>query len=52
VVFTGKERGSETGLDYFGTRYFSAAQGRFTIPDWSAKPVAIPYADLANPANP
>jgi RHS repeat-associated protein len=23
----------ETGLDYFGARYFSAAQGRFTSPD-------------------
>lgn len=30
---TGKERDSETGLDYFGARYFSAAQGRFTSPD-------------------
>jgi RHS repeat-associated protein len=31
--FTGKERDSETGLDYFGARYMSAAQGRFTSPD-------------------
>ncbi|MFN7543583.1 MAG: RHS repeat-associated core domain-containing protein [Acidobacteriota bacterium] len=31
--FTGKERDGETGLDYFGARYFSAAQGRFTSPD-------------------
>ena len=31
--FTGKERDAETGLDYFGARYFSAAQGRFTNPD-------------------
>ncbi len=23
----------ETGLDYFGARYFSGAQGRFTSPD-------------------
>ena len=30
---TGKERDAETGLDYFGARYFSAAQGRFTSPD-------------------
>jgi hypothetical protein len=28
--FTGKERDSETGLDFFGARYFSGAQGRFT----------------------
>lgn len=31
--FTGKERDSETGLDWFDTRYFSSAQGRFTSPD-------------------
>lgn len=31
--FTGQERDSETGLDYFGARYFSGAQGRFTSPD-------------------
>jgi RHS repeat-associated protein len=38
--FTGKERDAETassampdGLDYFGARYFSGAQGRFTGPD-------------------
>jgi RHS repeat-associated protein len=30
--FTGKER-DETGLDYFGARYFSGAQGRFTSTD-------------------
>jgi RHS repeat-associated protein len=47
--FTGKERDSETGLDYFGARYFSAAQGRFTSPDWSEKPEPIPYADLKDP---
>ena len=29
----GKERDAETGLDYFGARYMSAAQGRFTSPD-------------------
>ncbi|MBE0656368.1 MAG: RHS repeat-associated core domain-containing protein [Bryobacteraceae bacterium] len=31
--FTGKERDAETGLDYFGARYLSGAQGRFTTPD-------------------
>src|SRR5438132_1447946 len=30
---TGKERDAETGLDYFGARYFSGAMGRFTSPD-------------------
>jgi RHS repeat-associated protein len=33
MKFTGKERDAETGLDYFGERYFSSAQGRFTSPD-------------------
>ena len=33
VKFTGKERDQETGLDYFESRYFSAAQGRFISPD-------------------
>jgi RHS repeat-associated protein len=47
--FTGKERDPETGLDYFGARYFSAAQGRWTTPDWSAKPSPVPFADLKNP---
>lgn len=28
--FTSKERDLETGLDYFGARYMSSAQGRFT----------------------
>jgi RHS repeat-associated protein len=30
---SGKERDAETGLDYFGARYYSGAQGRFTSPD-------------------
>lgn len=33
LKFTGKERDAETGLDYFGARYFSGAQGRFTSVD-------------------
>ena len=33
VKFTGKERDAETTLDYFGARYLSGAQGRFTSPD-------------------
>ncbi len=47
--FTGKDRDWETGLDFFGARYMSSAQGRFTSPDWSEKPVAIPRADLLDP---
>ncbi len=31
--FTGKERDSETGLDYFGARYNASNMGRFTSPD-------------------
>ena len=33
IGFTAKERDSETGLDYFGFRYLSSAQGRWTSPD-------------------
>jgi RHS repeat-associated protein len=61
--FTGKERDGETGLDYFGARYYSSAQGRFTSPDelqsTSEKFIllgkghptkqALPNADLTNP---
>ena len=31
--FTSKERDNETGLDYFGARYYGSTQGRFTSPD-------------------
>jgi RHS repeat-associated protein len=31
--FTGQERDSETGLDFFQARYFSGALGRFASPD-------------------
>ena len=31
--FTGQERDSETGLDYFLARYYSGIQGRFGSPD-------------------
>jgi RHS repeat-associated protein len=47
--FTGKERDSETQLDYFGARYYSNSLGRFLTPDWSATPVPVPYADLSDP---
>jgi RHS repeat-associated protein len=41
---TGKERDSESGLDYFGARYYSNGLGRWTSPD-------KPFADqhLQNP---
>ena len=41
--------GRLVGLDYFGARYFSGAQGRWTSPDWSATPQPVPYADLSDP---
>jgi RHS repeat-associated protein len=47
--FTGKERDAETGLDYFGARYYSNGLGRFITPDWSATPEPVPYADLNDP---
>jgi RHS repeat-associated protein len=42
--FTGKERDTETGLDYFGARYYSSTQGRFTSVD--------PENAGADPSNP
>jgi RHS repeat-associated protein len=47
--FTGKERDAESGLDYFGARYYSSSMGRWMSPDWSESPVPIPYADLNSP---
>lgn len=47
--FEGKERDSETGNDDFGARYYSWRFGRWLSSDWSAVPVAVPYANLTNP---
>ena len=47
--FTGKERDTESGNDYFFARYYSSAFGRFTTPDWSAKVTPIPYAKMDDP---
>ncbi len=47
--YTGKERDTESGNDYFGARYYSSAMGRFMSPDWSAKIAPVPYAKLENP---
>jgi len=58
--FTGKERDNESGLDFFGARYYSGPHGRFTSPDeFNGGPVELftemastnPtfYADLTNP---
>jgi RHS repeat-associated protein len=47
--YTGKERDAESGLDYFGARYYASSMGRFMSPDWSAKAQPVPYAKLSNP---
>jgi RHS repeat-associated protein len=47
--FTGKERDTESNLDYFGARYYSSTQGRFMSPDWAARPTAIPYLVFGDP---
>ena len=46
---TGKERDAESGLDYFGARYYGATMGRWLSPDWGEKPMAIPYAQYDDP---
>lgn len=48
-LFTGKERDTESGNDYFEARYYSSAMGRFMSPDWSAKEDPVPYAHLDDP---
>jgi RHS repeat-associated protein len=47
--YTGKERDTESGLDYFGARYYVSNMGRFMSPDWAAKAEPVPYAKLENP---
>jgi RHS repeat-associated protein len=47
--FTGKERDTESGNDYFGARYYASSMGRFMSPDWSAQEEPVPYAKLDNP---
>jgi RHS repeat-associated protein len=47
--FTGKERDTESGNDYFGARYYESVVGRWLSPDWSAKIMPVPYAKLDNP---
>ena len=47
--FTGKQRDTESNLDYFGVRYYNSVMARWTIPDWSGVPVTVPYANFGNP---
>ncbi|MDR3712329.1 MAG: RHS repeat-associated core domain-containing protein [Puia sp.] len=43
--FTGKERDSESGNDYFGARYYASSMGRFMSPD----PAGPWAADVSDP---
>src|SRR5581483_6481373 len=43
--FTGKECDSESGLDYFGARYYGSSMGRFT----SADPKMISWKRMVDP---
>ncbi len=43
--FTSKERDIETGLDYFGARYYASALGRFTTVD----PIGVKLARMIDP---
>jgi RHS repeat-associated protein len=45
LFFTGKERDTESGNDYFGARYYGSSMGRFMSPD----PSGLAYADPTNP---
>ncbi|MBI2682258.1 MAG: RHS domain-containing protein [Acidobacteriales bacterium] len=47
--FTGKERDTESGLDYFGARYYGSRMGRWLTPDWANGAEAVPYADFGDP---
>jgi RHS repeat-associated protein len=48
-LFTGKERDTESGNDYFGARYFTSNIGHWISPDWSAKVEPVPYSKLDDP---
>jgi RHS repeat-associated protein len=47
--YTGKERDSESGNDYFTSRYYGSSMGRFTSPDSDDIPDPVPYAKFENP---
>jgi RHS repeat-associated protein len=42
---TGKERDTESGLDYFGARYYASSMGRFMSPD----PGGVAFSDPSSP---
>jgi RHS repeat-associated protein len=45
--FTGKERDTESGLDYFGARHYGSSMGRWMSPD----PLNLTDERLMNPSN-
>jgi RHS repeat-associated protein len=47
--FTGKEHDAESGLDFFGARYYAENMGRWMSPDWSVAVEPVPYAKLGDP---
>ena len=47
--FTSKQRDVESGLDYFGARYYGNSLSRFLTPDWADKPTSVPYAQFGDP---
>ena len=47
--FTGKERDTESGLDYLRRTVLHNGLGRFVTPDWSSTPVPVPYAVMDDP---
>lgn len=47
--FTGKERDTESGNDYFGARYYSSSMGRWMSPDWADRPSPVPWAVFSDP---
>ncbi len=49
--FTGKKRDFETGLDYFGARYYSNGLGRFVSADRVNSSVAFFRKIMSNPQN-
>jgi len=49
IHFTGKERDTESGNDFFEARYYTSTMGRFLTPDWAEKPTNVPYAHFGNP---
>jgi RHS repeat-associated protein len=48
--FTGKERDTESGLDYFGGSYHESNMGRFMSPDWAITISPIPLWRYQQPS--